>query len=43
MASRRQNAVKLEFELDQRDMNLNELPKAEQVYDFSLLDESAKH
>jgi ABC-type nitrate/sulfonate/bicarbonate transport system substrate-binding protein len=37
------NAMKLEFELDQRDMNLKELPKAEQVYDFSLLDESSKH
>lgn len=36
------NAMKLEFELDQRDMNLKELPKPEQVYDFSLLDESAK-
>ena len=33
------NAMKLEFELDQRDMNLKELPKAEQVFDFSLLDE----
>jgi ABC-type nitrate/sulfonate/bicarbonate transport system substrate-binding protein len=37
------NAMKLEFELDKRDMNLKELPKAEQVYDFSLLDEVAKH
>ena len=31
--------MKLEFELDQRDMNLKELPKAEQLFDFSLLDE----
>jgi ABC-type nitrate/sulfonate/bicarbonate transport system substrate-binding protein len=35
------NAMKLEFELDQRDMGLKELPKAEQVYDFSILDEIA--
>jgi ABC-type nitrate/sulfonate/bicarbonate transport system substrate-binding protein len=34
-------AMKLEFELDQRDMGLKELPKAEQVYDFSFLDEIA--
>jgi ABC-type nitrate/sulfonate/bicarbonate transport system substrate-binding protein len=34
------NAMKLEFELDQRDMGLKELPKAEQVFDFSLLDEA---
>jgi ABC-type nitrate/sulfonate/bicarbonate transport system substrate-binding protein len=33
------NAMKLEFELDQRDMGLKELPKPEQVFDFSLLDE----
>ena len=33
------NAMKLEFELDQRDMGLKELPKAEQVFDLSLLDE----
>jgi ABC-type nitrate/sulfonate/bicarbonate transport system substrate-binding protein len=33
------NAMKLEFEVDQRDMGLKELPKAEQVFDFSLLDE----
>ena len=33
------NAMKLEFELDQRDMGLKESPKAEQVFDFSLLDE----
>jgi ABC-type nitrate/sulfonate/bicarbonate transport system substrate-binding protein len=32
-------AMKLEFELDQRDMNLKETPKPEQIYDFSLLDE----
>lgn len=36
------NAMKLEFELDQRDMSLKELPKAEQVYDFSLLDEMTR-
>jgi ABC-type nitrate/sulfonate/bicarbonate transport system substrate-binding protein len=34
-------AMKLEFELDQRDMGLKELPRAEQVYDFSFLDEIA--
>jgi ABC-type nitrate/sulfonate/bicarbonate transport system substrate-binding protein len=34
------NAMKLEFELDQRDMGLKELPKAEQLFDFSLLDEA---
>jgi hypothetical protein len=34
--------MKLEFELDQRDMGLKELPKPEQIYDFSLLDELAK-
>jgi hypothetical protein len=34
------NAMKLEFELDQRSMNLKELPKPEQIYDFSLLEES---
>jgi ABC-type nitrate/sulfonate/bicarbonate transport system substrate-binding protein len=32
-------ALKLEFELDQRDLGLKEPPKLEQVYDFSLLDE----
>jgi len=32
-------ALKLELELDQRDMGLKELPKPEQIYDFSLLDE----
>lgn len=35
-------ANKLDFELTQRDMGLKELPKMEQVYDFSLLDELAK-
>ena len=35
-------ALKLEFELDQRDMGLKEPPRPEQVYDFSLLDELAK-
>jgi ABC-type nitrate/sulfonate/bicarbonate transport system substrate-binding protein len=35
-------AMRLEFELDQRDMGLKEIPKAEQVYDFSLLEEAAK-
>jgi len=35
-------SMKLEFELDQRDMGLKELPKTEQIYDFSLLDELAK-
>jgi ABC-type nitrate/sulfonate/bicarbonate transport system substrate-binding protein len=33
------NAMKLEFELDQRDMGLKELPRPEQAFDFSLLDE----
>ncbi len=32
-------ANKLDFELTQRDMGLKELPRMEQVYDFSLLDE----
>jgi ABC-type nitrate/sulfonate/bicarbonate transport system substrate-binding protein len=36
------NAMKLEFELDQRDMGLKELPRAEQIYDFTILDELAK-
>ena len=36
------NAMKLEFELDQRSMNLKELPKPEQIYDFSLLDGTSK-
>ena len=35
-------AMKLEFELDQRDLGLKEPPKPEQIYDFSLLDELAK-
>ena len=34
--------MKLEFELDQRDMGLKELPKVDQVYDFSLLEESGR-
>jgi ABC-type nitrate/sulfonate/bicarbonate transport system substrate-binding protein len=35
-------SMKLEFELDQHDMGLKELPKPEQIYDFSLLEEAAK-
>ena len=35
-------ALKLELELDQKDAGLKELPKVEQIYDFSLLDELAK-
>jgi ABC-type nitrate/sulfonate/bicarbonate transport system substrate-binding protein len=35
-------ALKLELELDQKDAGLKELPKAEQIYDFSLLDEVTK-
>jgi ABC-type nitrate/sulfonate/bicarbonate transport system substrate-binding protein len=35
-------AMKLEFELDQWDIGLKELPRAEQIYDFSLLDELAR-
>jgi ABC-type nitrate/sulfonate/bicarbonate transport system substrate-binding protein len=35
-------AMKLEFELDERLMNLKETPKPEQIYDFSLLDEVEK-
>jgi len=35
-------AMKLEFELDQRDLGLDQPPKPEQVYDFSLLDELTK-
>ena len=35
-------ALKLELELDQRDMGLKELPKPQQIYDFSLLDELVK-
>ena len=33
-------AMNLEFELDQRSLNLKDLPKPEQIYDFSLLEES---
>lgn len=36
-------AMKLEFELDQRDMGLKEPPKADQIYNFSLLEASGKH
>jgi ABC-type nitrate/sulfonate/bicarbonate transport system substrate-binding protein len=35
-------AMKLDAELSMRDMGLKELPKPEQSYDFSLLDEVAK-
>ena len=35
-------ALKLDAELSQRDMGLKELPKPEQTYDFSMLDELAK-
>jgi ABC-type nitrate/sulfonate/bicarbonate transport system substrate-binding protein len=35
-------ALKLELELDQKDAGLKELPKAEQIYDFSMLEELAK-
>jgi ABC-type nitrate/sulfonate/bicarbonate transport system substrate-binding protein len=35
-------ALKLELELDQKDAGLKELPKPEQIYDFSLLDELVK-
>jgi len=35
-------ALKLELELDQKDAGLKELPKPEQIYDFSLLDEIGK-
>ncbi len=35
-------ALKLELELDQKDAGLKELPKVEQIYDFSMLDELAK-
>jgi NitT/TauT family transport system substrate-binding protein len=34
-------AIKFDFEADQRDMGLPELPRAEQVYDLSLLDQVA--
>src|SRR5262245_49630237 len=32
-------ALKLELELDQRDLGMKELPRPEQIYDFSLLNE----
>ena len=35
-------ALKLDAELSQRDMGLKDLPRPEQTYDFSLLDEIAK-
>ena len=35
-------ATKFEFEIDQRDMGLKEVPRSEQVFDFSLLEELAK-
>ena len=35
-------ATKFEFDIDQRDMGLKEPPRAEQVFDFSLLDELGK-
>ncbi|HXV50004.1 MAG TPA: ABC transporter substrate-binding protein [Candidatus Binatia bacterium] len=35
-------ALRLDAELSQRDMGLKELPKPEQTYDFSMLDELAK-
>ncbi|MGH7875094.1 MAG: ABC transporter substrate-binding protein [Candidatus Binatia bacterium] len=35
-------SMKLEFELDQRDMDLKEMPKPEQIYDFSILEELTK-
>lgn len=35
-------AVKLDAELSQRDMGLKELPRAEQTYDLSMLEELAK-
>lgn len=35
-------AMKLEFELDHRDMGLKEPPKAEQIYDVSLLEAAGK-
>ena len=35
-------ALKLELDLDQRDAGLRELPKVEQIYDFSMLEELAK-
>jgi len=35
-------AMKLEFELDQRDLGLKEPPKVDQIYNFSLLEASGK-
>jgi ABC-type nitrate/sulfonate/bicarbonate transport system substrate-binding protein len=35
-------AMKLEFELDQRDLGLKEPPRPDQIYDFSLLEELGK-
>ena len=35
-------AMKLEFELDQRDLGLKEPPRPQQIYDFSLLEEVEK-
>lgn len=35
-------ALKLELELNRRDLGLKEVPKPEQIYDFSFLDEIAK-
>jgi ABC-type nitrate/sulfonate/bicarbonate transport system substrate-binding protein len=35
-------ALKLELELDRRDLGLKDPPKPEQIYDFSLLDEIAR-
>lgn len=35
-------ATKFEFEIDQRDMGLKEVPRPEQVFDFSLLEELAR-
>jgi len=35
-------AMRLEFELDQRDLGLKESPRPDQIYDFSLLEELGK-
>ena len=35
-------AVKLDAELSQRDMGLKDLPRVEQTYDFSMLEELGK-
>jgi hypothetical protein len=35
-------ALRLDAELSQRDMGLKELPKPEQTYDFSMLEELGK-